>query len=341
MSRTLTLDSTLENFRKEAKRWLKALRAGDVGARRRLLATTPAAPADPGLRDIQLALAREFGFPGWAALQHALDELAHARRSLAERVDIVLRSVMWQADRTVASRILARFPEIGAANLYTAVSTGNLAELERRLVADPAAANRKGGARDREPLLYLAYARLPGSELHGLEMAEALLDRGADPNASWTGAWGPPPFTVLTGVIGEGAGVQPPHPPGKGPRRSVDRSRRRPLRPAGALQHLNRRRRGRLEAWRAVPEFSKIGGAFELNALDYLLGNAVAANHLRRAEWLLAHGANANSLHAYAKRLQREEALIQGHEEMADLLIRHGGRQRRRSPERLPSGPRA
>jgi uncharacterized protein len=92
--------------------------------------------------------------------------------------------------------------------------------------------------------------------------------------------------------------------------------------------------------WKPGGQFSKIGGAFELNALDHLLGNAVAANHLRRAEWLLAHGANANSLHAYSKRLQREEALIQGHEEMADLLIRHG-RQRRRSPERLPSGPRA
>jgi hypothetical protein len=58
MSRTLTPDSTLENLRKEAKRWLKALRAGDAGARSRLLAATPHAPADPGLRDVQLAVAR-------------------------------------------------------------------------------------------------------------------------------------------------------------------------------------------------------------------------------------------------------------------------------------------
>jgi hypothetical protein len=61
MSRTLTPDSSLETLKKEAKRWLKALRAGDAQARRRLIAATPAAPANPGLRDVQLALAREYG----------------------------------------------------------------------------------------------------------------------------------------------------------------------------------------------------------------------------------------------------------------------------------------
>ena len=37
MSRTLTPDSSLETLKKEAKRWLKALRAGDAEARRRLV----------------------------------------------------------------------------------------------------------------------------------------------------------------------------------------------------------------------------------------------------------------------------------------------------------------
>jgi ankyrin repeat protein len=84
-------------------------------------------------------------------------------------------------------------------------------------------------------------------------------------------------------------------------------------------------RRRRIEAWRAVPE-TAIGGVVLLNALDYLLGNAVASNHLhlQRVEWLLAHGANANSLNAYSRRPQREEALIHGHEEVVALLDRHG-----------------
>jgi ankyrin repeat protein len=76
-------------------------------------------------------------------------------------------------------------------------------------------------------------------------------------------------------------------------------------------------RKWREKAW-------KIGCNIPLNALDYLLGNAVAYNHLRRAEWLLMHGANADGVHAYSKRPLREEALIYGHTAMADLLVRYG-----------------
>jgi hypothetical protein len=86
--------------------------------------------------------------------------------------------------------------------------------VQRRLARDPAAAARKGGPLDWEPLLYLAYARLPGSEAHAPAIAAALLDHGADANARWLDDWGNP-FTVLTGVIGEGEGDKPPHPQAK------------------------------------------------------------------------------------------------------------------------------
>src|SRR5579871_1982858 len=105
MSRLLTPDSSLENLKKEAKRWLKAVRAGDADARTRLVAVLLTAPADPGLRDVQLAVAREYGFPGWTALRQALDELALARRTLPERVELVLREAMWQGDRRTAGRV--------------------------------------------------------------------------------------------------------------------------------------------------------------------------------------------------------------------------------------------
>src|SRR5437899_12034652 len=92
MSRKLTARSTLETLKKEAKRWLKALQAGDPAARSRLLAATPASPAEPGLRDVQFALAREYGLPGWVALCHTLEDVRH---SYAERVELVLRSADW------------------------------------------------------------------------------------------------------------------------------------------------------------------------------------------------------------------------------------------------------
>jgi hypothetical protein len=43
--------STLDNLRKAAKRWLKALRANDADARARFGRAHPTAPADPGLRE--------------------------------------------------------------------------------------------------------------------------------------------------------------------------------------------------------------------------------------------------------------------------------------------------
>lgn len=334
MSRTLTPDSSLETLKKEAKRWLKALRAGDAQARSRLVAITPAAPANPSLRDVQLALAREHGLSGWAALRTALDDLAMARRSVGERVDIVLRSA-WGGDPAAAARILTRWPEIATHDLYIAVATGNRAEVERRLAADPGAATRKGGPLDWEPLLYLAYARLPGGEMHALDLARTLLDHGANANAQFDDGWGNP-FKILTGVIGQGEGDKPPHPQANELALLLIERGADPY-DSQALYNTSitrddttwldflwtwSERRDRLGKWRE--KAWKIGDNVPLNALDYLLGNAVAADHVRRTEWLLMHGANADGVHAYSSRPLREEALIYGHAAMADLLVRHG-----------------
>ena len=59
----------LESLKKEAKRWLKALRAHDTAARARFVRLHPNPSALPTLRDVQLALARERGFAGWAELK--------------------------------------------------------------------------------------------------------------------------------------------------------------------------------------------------------------------------------------------------------------------------------
>ena len=61
MSRELTPRSSLEGLRKEAKRWLRALRENDAEARARLRRAYPDAPDTPGIRDVQHALAREHG----------------------------------------------------------------------------------------------------------------------------------------------------------------------------------------------------------------------------------------------------------------------------------------
>jgi len=72
MPRQITPASSLDTLRKEAKRWLKAIRANDADARARLARAVPAAPETPTLRDVQHALAREHGHDGWMALTAAL-----------------------------------------------------------------------------------------------------------------------------------------------------------------------------------------------------------------------------------------------------------------------------
>src|SRR5437868_593941 len=61
--------STLDNLKKTAKRWLKAIRSNDAEAIARLRRAYPAVSADPSLRDVQHALAREHSQDSWSSLR--------------------------------------------------------------------------------------------------------------------------------------------------------------------------------------------------------------------------------------------------------------------------------
>jgi hypothetical protein len=75
MNRKLTPSTRLENLRKEAKRWLGALRRNESKAQERLRRAYHDVPAQPGLRHVQYALAKEYGVSNWAALKAALAEV--------------------------------------------------------------------------------------------------------------------------------------------------------------------------------------------------------------------------------------------------------------------------
>jgi hypothetical protein len=84
MPRTITPATSLGNLRTEAKRWLKALRAGDLDARARFAnAVATIAPPRPTLREVQHALAHEYGHASWLALKQALDERVTSESSAA------------------------------------------------------------------------------------------------------------------------------------------------------------------------------------------------------------------------------------------------------------------
>lgn len=74
MPRQITPATSLENLRKQAKRWLKELHANDPDARVRFERAYPTAPQNPVLRNVQHALAREYGHKSWNRLKQALEK---------------------------------------------------------------------------------------------------------------------------------------------------------------------------------------------------------------------------------------------------------------------------
>jgi uncharacterized protein len=360
MSRQLTPKSNLDLLKKEAKRWLKALRADETEACARLKQINPKAPANPGLRDVQHALALEYGFASWAALKERLADYTLANLSHAERVTEFLEkaclnygvrpgTAAWDpgftdrpARRQRAALILARFPEVGQDSIHTAVVCGDLAGVQRLLSERPEAASQRGGPHRWEPLLYLCFGRLPiaGAGENAVRIAQILLDCGADPNVYFTDSQNH--FTPLTGVMGEGEGsivARPPHPAAEAIAQLLLDRGANPIDPQG----LYNTSLGEDDVhWldllftHALKSGEQIGpndGSSAEQAiakrfgLDYLLGNAVVRNHLRRAEWLLTHGARATTPHFYSRRGLYEEAVLRGFTQMAELLLRAGADQ--------------
>jgi ankyrin repeat protein len=241
MHRKLTPGSTLENLKREAKRWLKALHANDNEARARLDRAWPGAPTSPGLRDVQRALALEHGLPSWTELRNQLGDGASNDDS-HEKLDArflqnacpdhhVRGGPAHVMALHTAERLLEEHPEIAHDSLYTAIVCGNVAEVERTLGERPQAATEKsvGAGDDRarvggfedifkdagpmhwEPLLYLCFTRLsfPAANENAIAIAKLLLDHGANPNAYFKA--GDSRYTPLVGAIGEGEENRPPH----------------------------------------------------------------------------------------------------------------------------------
>lgn len=83
MQRKLTPAATIDNLKLEAKRWLKALRKNETEARERFERAYPKHTGTPVLRDVQYALAREYGVENWKELTAAVQQAAKSRTSQA------------------------------------------------------------------------------------------------------------------------------------------------------------------------------------------------------------------------------------------------------------------
>ena len=185
MSRKLTPQSSLENLKREAKRWLKAIQSGDDAARARFAKALPNHSAPPTLRDVQHALAVEHGVAGWTDLKDALKR--RPAREASARDDAVqeLLSAADRGDVERVSAVLDAHPDIVNERAVLPGHTGRRSALHfamnseswdvaNTLLLRGADPNLRDDGDNAMPLHFAA-------EKGNLGIVELLIEHGADP----------------------------------------------------------------------------------------------------------------------------------------------------------------
>jgi ankyrin repeat protein len=225
----------LDNFRRQARSLQRAARSGDPRALELLGEHHPAPVPDPAelpLSAAQLVVARGYGFSSWPRLKHYLEQAAMLGRnptvdpegsgtaadSFCRLACLVYSEVDDPARWSKARALLESHPDLANDDLAAAAAAADPAAIASLLSDSPGSANAEVGPHRWAPLMYLAYSRVwsvtePADRF--MQSATLLLDAGADVNAGYLWQRLPTPFTVLTGIFGEGEqgpGRQPRHP---------------------------------------------------------------------------------------------------------------------------------
>jgi ankyrin repeat protein len=212
MTRPIPSRPSLDKDRKAAKALKKAHADGAPEALARIRAHHPRlrgksdaeiAAAPFRLSDAQLVVAREYGLESWPRWKALADFLC---ADFAARVRLFLEAALDEDPRR-SHELLAHAPELARADLHTAGAAGDEARAREILARDPAAATRRGGPCDAEPLWTLCFSNLSlsGSPTAAarVQIAQQLLRLGANPNASAVkeSDFGPFTATALYGSV--------------------------------------------------------------------------------------------------------------------------------------------
>ena len=352
-TRPLPDDPSFEHLRKQAKRLLHAVRAGDADARAQVEEFHPRARevlAQFSLAHAQLVIARSYGFPSWTALKNHLADIEPyiwnppPAPDPTSRVDVFIRLACltylpgWTPSNPArALRMLADDSELAVTNIYAAAAVGDVDAVRAAIDRDRALVNLKGGPLHWEPLLYACYSRLTVPSHSTVDVARLLLSRGADPNAGFL-MEGRYAFTALTGVFGRGEDWpnQPPHPEydalatllleaGADPNDGQTLYNRHFQDNDDHLTRLFVYGLGResRDPWlkRLRDENSR-----PATMLVQQLCWAAAKNFRARVTLLVEHGVDVNAPSPRSGRTPYQEALREGHHAVAEYLARHGAK---------------
>lgn len=178
---------SLEYDRKQARKFLKNLNNRDHESLARFCRGHPRFP-DPAsldadevaLSDVQLVIAREYGFPSWPKWKQYVDITGLA---IKERIEKFLVSVCSE-QVSYASQLLKIDDSFTDIDLCAASASGNIPVLKQLLVKN--SVNDDQGPLATTPLVYACQSRLlvtDSARREGIvECARLLLEAGADPN---------------------------------------------------------------------------------------------------------------------------------------------------------------
>lgn len=353
MTRSLPPRPSIESLKNQAKQLLKKYNSGDAEAVTGVQTFFP----DPGnfktLRDAQLTIARTYGLAGWkdlkAAVQKALDSQHKNRRlefdamSFQQKADFFTQLACVQysegdlAERYGrAQRLIQQEPGLSGHSIYAAIVANDLKQVKRLLASNPDLATTAGGPLNWPPLLYLTYGRIqddPG-ESSAIQIARLLLSHGADANSfvllneSYS-------FTALTGAMGEGEAGPINQPPHQYAKELVELLLDAGADPAEGQGLYNTIFTASGDTWLSLFIDRGLDAQGRINWNDanhdpsrtifnFLLAYAVDSGNLQRVEFLLAHGADANTVNGYNGRPVHANATIKGQTEIAACLQQAG-----------------
>jgi hypothetical protein len=196
---------SVEQYKKQAKELLRAATVGEPAALERMHSHHPRLhdlsldrPRAMTLADAQFVLAREHSYESWSAFVKHIEALRIIRsvEDLADPLNTFIEVACvdrhgWHASGSLeyADLILAHYPDVATASIYSAAVLADEAAVRGWLGRDASLATAAGGPHEWDALTYLCFSRYLRIDQARSEVfvatARVLLEAGANANSGW------------------------------------------------------------------------------------------------------------------------------------------------------------